>query len=103
MALHNVFSHTGSDGSTMVSRIVATGYVYTRLAENLAAGQATPKQVVDSWMTSPSHRAIILNCDLREMGIGYYEEPDDQSNVRLDGGQLSGPYRHYWTQDFGTR
>ena len=52
-------------------------------------------------MTSPGHRANILNCSFREIGVGYYEQLDDQSNVRLDNGQLGGPFRHYWTQEFG--
>ena len=52
--------------------------------------------------SSPGHRANILNCDLRELGVGYYVQLDDQSNVRLDDGQLGGPYRYYWTQDFGS-
>jgi uncharacterized protein YkwD len=103
MALHDLFSHTGSDGSTMVSRVVATGYSYSQLAENVAAGHATAEGVVAGWMKSPGHRANILNCGLREIGVGYYAQADDQSNVRLDNGQLSGPYRYYWTQDFGTQ
>lgn len=102
MALHDLFSHTGSDGSTMVSRAVAAGYNYSMLAENLAAGAATAEEVVAGWMNSPGHRANILNCDLRELGVGYYVQMDDQSNVRLDNGQISGPYRYYWTQDFGS-
>ena len=102
MALQDLFSHTGSDGSTMLSRIAATGYSYSQLAENVAAGYATPEDVVASWMKSPGHRANILNCDLRELGVGYYAQLDDQSNVLLDGGQVGGPYRYYWTQDFGT-
>jgi uncharacterized protein YkwD len=103
MALHDLFSHTGSDGSTMISRAVAAGYNYSRLAENLSAGQSTPEEVVAGWMNSPGHRANLLNCALREIGVGYYEQPDDQSNVRLDSGAISGPYRHYWTQDLGAR
>jgi uncharacterized protein YkwD len=103
MALHDLFSHTGSDGSTMVSRVVATGYSYSQLAENIAAGHATAEAVVASWMNSPGHRANILNCSLRELGVGYYVQLDDQSNVRLDNGHMSGPYRYYWTQDFGAQ
>jgi len=102
MALHDLFSHTGSDGSTMVSRAVAAGYSYSLLAENLAAGSATAEEVVTGWMNSPGHRANILNCNLHELGVGYYVQIDDQSNVRLDTGQVGGPYRYYWTQDFGS-
>ena len=87
----------------MVSRVVATGYGYSQLAENLAAGPTTAEGVVASWMNSPGHRANILNCGLRELGVGYYVQLDDQSNVRLDNGHLGGPYRYYWTQDFGSR
>jgi uncharacterized protein YkwD len=103
MAIHDLFSHTGSNGSTMVSRVVATGYSYSQLAENIAAGHATAEAVVDGWMKSPGHRANILNCSLHELGVGYYAQLDDQSNVRLDNGQISGPYRYYWTQDFGAQ
>lgn len=103
MALHDLFSHTGSDGSTMVSRAVAAGYSYSLLAENLAAGSATAEEAVAGWMNSPGHRANILNCDLHELGVGYYVQMDDQSNVRLDNGRISGPYRYYWTQDFGSQ
>ena len=103
MALRDLFSHTGSDGSTMLSRIAATGYSYSQLAENVAAGYASAEDTVAGWMKSPGHRANILNCNLRELGVGYYAQLDDQSNVVLDNGQVGGPYRYYWTQDFGTR
>ena len=102
MALHNIFGHNGSDGSTMVSRIEQTGYSYSQIAENIAAGQSTPQDVVAGWMGSAGHRENILNCSLREIGIGYYDQPDDQANVQLEGGKQGGPYRYYWTQDFGT-
>jgi len=103
MALHDLFSHTGSNGSTMVSRIVTTGYSYSQLAENLAAGPATAEDVVASWMNSSGHRANILNCGLHYLGVGYYAQMDDQANVRLDNGQLGGPFHYYWTQDFGSK
>jgi len=102
MALNDRFSHTGSDGSTMQSRAQDAGYNYRRLAENIAVGQATPEDVVNAWMSSTGHRQSILNCELREIGVGFYDQPDDQPNVRGDGGSLGGPYRYYWTQDFGT-
>jgi uncharacterized protein YkwD len=103
MALKNRFSHTGSDGSTMVSRAVAAGYSYSLLAENLAAGASTAADVVAGWMNSPGHRANMLNCELHELGVGYYAQMDDQANVQLDNGQIGGPYRYYWTQDFGSK
>lgn len=57
-------------------------------AENIAAGQAAPEAVMDSWMNSPGHRANILNGDLKYLGVGYYYYPDST-------------YGHYWVQNFG--
>ncbi|MEK8172713.1 CAP domain-containing protein [Streptomyces sp. M19] len=53
--------------------------------ENIARGQATAQAVMDSWMNSPGHRANILNCEYRTLGVGAHFAPD-------------GPW---WTQDFG--
>jgi len=104
MALNNFFSHIGSNQSTMVSRIEATGYNYAIIAENIAAGasSATPQQVVGAWMNSPGHRANILNCSLHEIGVGYYYQPDDQPNVQTGVPGVVGPFYYYWTEDFGT-
>ncbi|SFR28218.1 Uncharacterized conserved protein YkwD, contains CAP (CSP/antigen 5/PR1) domain [Lentzea waywayandensis] len=91
MATKNFMSHTGSDGSTMVIRIERAGYTrWTRAAENVAAGHATAADVVRGWMNSSGHRANILNCALRDIGVGHQY----RQNTR---------YGHYWTQDFGTR
>ncbi|MCA1991262.1 MAG: CAP domain-containing protein [Coleofasciculus sp. S288] len=87
MAENDFLSHTGSDGSTMRSRIEATGYSWGRMGENVAAGQATPEAVMRSWMSSPPHRGNILNRDFTEVGIGYATEPSSQ-------------YTHYWTLVF---
>jgi uncharacterized protein YkwD len=100
MALNNIFSHTGSDGSSPWDRMAATGYT-AGAAENVAAGYATADLVMAVWMRSAGHRANILNCGFSEIGVGFYDQPDDQPNVRLDNGDTTGPFRYYWTQDFG--
>ena len=85
------FSHEGPDGSNLVSRDEAAGYVdWVDLAENLAGGQPDPESVVKAWMASPSHRANILSPRVKEIGVGYAFAP-------------SSPYGHYWTQEFGAR
>ncbi|MCS6909199.1 MAG: CAP domain-containing protein [Anaerolineales bacterium] len=93
MALHDFLSHTGSNGSSPWDRMRAQGYNFSHAAENIAAGYPTPASVMDGWMNSPGHRTNILNCDLREIGVGYYFLANDTGNVN---------YQHYWTQDFGT-
>jgi uncharacterized protein YkwD len=102
MALNDFFSHIGSDGSTMDQRMRAAGYIPRKYAENVSAGQDTPEAVVATLMASPSHRASILDCELQEVGIGYYHQPDDQYSVLTDDRSIQGPFFHYWTQDFAT-
>lgn len=89
MARNNFMAHTGSDGSSPWDRIEDTGYRYRLAAENVAAGYASPEEVVEGWMQSAGHRANILDCDLREIGVGY-------------GYNAASTYRHYWTQNFAT-
>ncbi|MGW0750482.1 CAP domain-containing protein [Streptomyces sp. NPDC002587] len=86
MARSGVMSHTGPDGSTMTTRVEAAGYGWSRLGENIARGQADAAAVMNAWMNSPGHKANILNCAFREIGIGVHKG---------DGGP-------WWTQDFGT-
>jgi len=93
MALSDFFAHTGSDGSTPWQRIERTGYRYSLAAENIAAGYTTPEAVVQGWLNSVSHRDNILDCNLREIGVGYYYLQDDSGTVN---------YRHYWTQILAT-
>lgn len=94
LASNAYLSHTGKDGSTMVSRVEAEGYLWSWLAENVAAGYSTPTSVMNAWMGSAGHRANILNCNLTEVGVGYY-------NIFPDPNQATN-YRFYWVVDFGT-
>ena len=40
-------------------------------AENIARGQKTAEEVMNSWMNSPGHRANILSEEYAEIGVGY--------------------------------
>lgn len=93
MALNDFFSHVGSNGSTFTQRIEATGYQWSNAAENIAVGYSSPEAVVEGWMYSQGHRDNILNCALREIGVGYYYLANDTGEVN---------YGHYWTQVFAT-
>jgi uncharacterized protein YkwD len=87
----STISHTGTNGSTFVMRIEQAGYTdFTLAAENIAAGYATPQDVVNGWYNSPGHRANMLNCELKDIGIGYVYDAHSTFN-------------YYWTEDFGTR
>ena len=85
MARRNYFSHETPEGVTPWQRAEDAGYANPS-AENIAHGYPTAKAVVDAWMASSGHRANILNCDSKAVGVGLY---------------LRGAGGPYWTQLFG--
>lgn len=88
MALKDTMSHQLPGEAYFSVRITSAGYRNWRLvAENVARGFSGPSTVVRAWMASPAHRRNILNCKLRDIGVG----------VVLKDGQL------WWTQNFGRR
>ena len=90
--------HRGSNGSTALDRIRATGYTpawvdlgggmfRTIPVENAAAGQSSAVEVMRSWMNSDGHRAAILDPATKEIGIGF--DVDKETGFT------------YWVQNFG--
>jgi uncharacterized protein YkwD len=69
MAQTGTFSHTGRAGSTFVVRARAAGFARPA-GENIAWGYRTAAEVVNAWMQSPGHRANILNCKSKTVGVG---------------------------------
>ncbi len=61
-------SHLASDGSRPADRAAAAGYARTFVAENIAAGQTGPAQVIRSWAGSRGHRANLLDDRVRHVG-----------------------------------
>ncbi|MEP1123446.1 MAG: CAP domain-containing protein [Ilumatobacter sp.] len=83
----DTLTHIGSDGSRGVDRILRTGLDVSRWAENIACGHPTPEAVVQGWMSSPGHRANILDGRLTHIGVAV---------------ALSDSGRQYWVQNFAT-
>lgn len=83
MFRNRYFSHTGSDGSGSGERISRAGYTWTFYGENIAAGFPDEKQVVEGWLSSPSHCRNIMNSRYTEMGVARVGD--------------------YWTQDFARK
>jgi uncharacterized protein YkwD len=48
------------------------------VAENIAAGQRSPKEVLNSWMNSSGHRANILNPSHTKIGVAAFAQPNGQ-------------------------
>ena len=87
MDARDFFDHTNPDGADPGQRITAAGYTWSTYGENIAQGQQTPEAVMDSWMNSPGHRANILNCAFKDIGVGIHKG-------------TGGPW---WTQNFGAK
>ncbi|HET9517138.1 MAG TPA: CAP domain-containing protein [Actinoplanes sp.] len=86
MANQDYFAHESLDGRSPWDRAKAAGYQYP-IGENIAKGQPSAADVMHSWMNSPGHKANILNCNAKAIGVG----------LSYDGGVA------VWGQLFGSR
>jgi uncharacterized protein YkwD len=101
MAFQNYFEHDGPAGETPLSRIRATGYIYSsqlgfEVGENIGWGtlwKGSPRSIVAAWMASAGHRANILDGRFRNSGIGVSPHPPSSLAHHHAGG--------IYTQDFG--
>jgi uncharacterized protein YkwD len=89
MAVHDFFSHTGSDGSTPGQRATRAGYRWSMVGENIASGVETPAAAVAGWLASPHHCANIMTAGFRQMGVAFAVD-------------TANPQVIAWTEDFGT-
>lgn len=89
MAAKNYFSHTSADGRTLAERVNATGYSWSSLGENIAAGYAGIDSVMDGWIASPGHCANLMNAGFAEVGVVCVP------------GTSADTYSTYWTMDLG--
>jgi uncharacterized protein YkwD len=76
MVRDQYFSHVAKDGTTVVPRIRAAGYLSDTpdwtVGENLAWGSgsfSTPASIVQAWLNSPGHKRNLLNRKYREAGL----------------------------------
>lgn len=63
-------AHVDAAGNDPGDRATAAGYAWSRLGENLAAGQDTPAAVVRAWLASPSHCRNLMG-DWVHVGVGH--------------------------------
>lgn len=77
------------EGADLTARMNEEGYFADRYGENIAAGQATPGEVFEAWRASPEHDRMMLNPEMKTVGIGLVENP-------------STSYEEFWVTDFGS-
>jgi uncharacterized protein YkwD len=102
MAAGGYFSHDSWDGTSYVDRIKRffnpRGYRYWSVGENLlwVSPSANAEDVVERWLASPTHRAVILSPGWRVVGVGVV-------GANRGHGIYSGGPVELVTADFGAR
>ena len=90
MGSRNYFAHTSLDGRSPTQRMADAGYPAfgTWTGEDLAAGFTSTADVLNGWINSPAHYAVLVNPKYQAIGVGR----------GYAGGST---YGWYWTADFG--
>lgn len=81
--------HSGSDGSNLKERIERYGEWQVRIAENIAYGNTSARQIViflliDDGVKSRGHRANLLHHDYKSVGIACGQHPIYQTMCVMD-------------------
>jgi uncharacterized protein YkwD len=88
MAVQGFVGHEDpATGERVNDRVLAQGYSYFVVAENIATGICAADTVVNEWLNSTGHRENLLSPDYTEIGIGVYQ---------------GGEQGMYWVQVFAT-
>ena len=90
MAVNNFFAHPGSDGLRIGARASAAGYAYSKVGENIAAGQSSAAQVSADWLASASHCSNMMTASFVDIGASCKYNPNST-------------YQYYWTLVMGNR
>jgi len=70
---NNRFKHTDRKGKTVGSRVDAAGYRWLEVGENLGKGQVNLDQLIQDWLKSPTHCALMMSPKFKEVGLGRYQ------------------------------
>jgi uncharacterized protein YkwD len=71
--------------TTWMTKANSLQHTSAPVAENIAMGQRSTREAIQSWMNSPGHRANILNRSYRRIGVAAYTAPNGTA---------------YWCQQF---
>jgi uncharacterized protein YkwD len=95
MVRGDYFGDQSLSGQTPLARIRASSYTFAPSTVRLATAQnigwgtgpnATPTGIVNAWMHSPPHRAIILTAAYRDVGVGVAPAVPTRSGSSWTGG-----------------
>jgi thermitase len=80
----DLFTHTGSDGSQPIDRVLRTGFDATVVGEVLAMGSPNVPPVLSAWMNRDSQKEQFLRADLTHIGAHWAPA-------------LQATFHNYWT------
>ena len=93
MVAHRFFAHVSPFAGAITDRARRSGYIRPvddfELGEDIAWGEgvlSTPAAIVTAWMNSPPHRAVILDGDFHDVGVGV------TAGVPVDAGQAGSTF-----------
>jgi len=89
MLRRSYYGHESPERATAMDRAERASYSAAVIGENIAQGQASVAEVMDSWMASAEHRDHILGRAFSEIGLG------------LALGRNALGYQVLWVQVFG--
>ncbi len=89
MAAHSYLGHQSRDGSMPDDRATRAGYVWSAVAENVAAGQPSAEEVVNTWLESPGHCANLMDPRYTDTGIAFAVDKASDKGI-------------YWAQLYAT-
>ena len=73
MAANDFMSHTGSDGSTLRTRVDRVNYRWCTIGENVARGHRSDASAVEGWRTSQGHYRNMVKRDAQDYGLANVE------------------------------
>src|SRR5438477_6018782 len=90
MGARDYVAHASLDGRSPTQRMYDAGYPAfgTWTGEDLAAGYTATADVLNGWINSPAHYAVLVNPQYHAIGVGR-------------GYTTGSTYGWYWTADFG--
>ena len=87
LSRHPGMLHEGSDGSTILERILRAGYNASWHYEVVGWGfNGDIPPMVQWWIDSPAHAAILYDSNVTDIGVGYVYAPGTQ-------------WSHFWVVD----
>lgn len=92
MAEADCMAHDCGGLGRVGERATRAGIAFRLIGEALAGGPSEAGRVVDLWMASANHRAILLNPEVTTAGVGHVFKPDDAGKA---------DFGHYWVLTVG--